>query len=304
MTRDRLNERKGHRIRNTAIGLGGLAVIYAVASAFGAKVAMEVPRLPVKGSPDDVGLKYEDAAFRSRDEAVLLRGWFLPGTSDRAILIVHGGFENRIDENVDTLGLARDLVAKGYSVLTFDLRGRGESEGKGLTLSNIEPDIGGAMDYLKGRGFPPERVCIMGFCSGAASACIYASRNPAGAAVLDGCFTDVPTMMQREAVSVHIPSFLARLFVPGMRLMTRLIYHYHEVNPIEVVGDITCPVLFIREEQDEFITWEETLRLYEVSGNPADETWEVKGARHSQAYCSDPVRFVEKVDGFISKHIR
>jgi fermentation-respiration switch protein FrsA (DUF1100 family) len=108
----------------------------------------------------------------------------------------------------------------------------------------------------------------------------------------------------REAESVRIPSFLARLFVPGMRLMTRLLYHYREVNPIDVVGDIACPVLFIREEQDEFISWEETLRLYEASFNPKDETWEVEGARHSQAYRSDPARFIERVDGFISKHIR
>ncbi len=290
-------------LKYAAIGLGGLAVIYAAASAFSAKVAMEVPRLPVKGSPDDVGLAYQDAAFRSRDGAVLLRGWFLPGTGDRAILVVHGGFENRVDENVDTLGLTRDLVARGYFVLTFDLRGRGESEGRGLTLSNIEPDVGGAMDYLAGRGFPPEKVCIMGFCSGAASACIYASQNPAGALVLDGCFVDVPNMMLREAESVRIPAFLARLFVPGLRLMARVIYHYREINPIDIVRDVSCPVLFIHEENDVYISWEGTQRLYRASVNPADEAWEVKGARHSQAYRADPARFIERVDGFISKHV-
>jgi alpha-beta hydrolase superfamily lysophospholipase len=295
---------KNRLVKYIAIGLGGLAFVYATASAFGAKVAMEVPRLPVKGSPEDVGLKYEDAAFQSRDGAVLLRGWFLPGTGGRAILVVHGGFENRVDDNVDTLPLTRDLVAKGYSVLVFDLRGRGESEGKGLTLSSIEPDIGGAMDYLEGRGFPPEKVCIMGFCSGAASVCIYASRNRAGAVVLDGCFTDVPTMMVREAESVRIPGFLARLFVPGIRVMSRLFYGYRELNPIDVVKDVACPALFIHEEYDIFIDWEETLRLYEASANPAGETWEVKGALHSQAYRIDPAQFVERVDAFISKHIK
>jgi pimeloyl-ACP methyl ester carboxylesterase len=290
-------------VKYAAIGLGGMAVLYFTLSTIGARKAMEVERQPVTGSPADVGLKYEDVAFKSRDGTVLLRGWFLPGTGGRAILIVHGGFENRIDENVNTLPLARDLIAKGYALLTYDLRGRGESGGKGVVLCNIEPDIGGAMDYLEGRGFPPERVCIMGFCSGAASVCIYASRNRAGAVVLDGCFTDVPLMMVREAASFGIPGFLARLFVPGLKLMTRLLYGYHAVDPIDVVAGIACPAFFIHEEKDLYISWEETLRLYEASANPANETWEVEGALHSQAYRTDPARFIARVDGFISKHI-
>jgi uncharacterized protein len=291
-------------IKYTAAGLGGLAVLYAGLSALGARFSMEIRRVPVKGSPDDVGLAYEDVAFPSRDGAVRLRGWFLPGKRDRAILIVHGGDENRIDENVATLPLARDLVAKGYAVLTFDLRGRGESEGRGLSLSNIEPDIGGAMDYLAGRGYPPESVGMLGFCSGAASACIYASRNPAGAVILDGCFIDVPTMVVREAATARLPERLVRFFLPGLRLMTRVIYGYRVVDPIDVIEDVACPILFIHEEYDEFITREEMQRLYEASANPADETWEVEGALHSQSYRTVPERFIDRVDEFVSKNTR
>jgi dienelactone hydrolase len=291
-------------IRNVAAGLGGLAVLYAGLSALAARVAMEIPRLPVKGSPDDVGLVYEDVMFRSRDGAVRLRGWFLPGAGGRAILIVNGGYENRIDENSDTLGLSRDLVAKGYAVLIFDQRGRGESEGRGLSLCNIEADLGGAMDYLESRGYPPESVGILGFCSGAASACLYASRNQAAALILDGCFVDIATMAVREAASVGLPGFLVRIFVPGLRLMTRVCYGYRVIDPIDVVGDVACPILFIREEYDEFITWEETLRLFKASANPADEAWEVEGALHSQSWRTAPAAFIGRIDRFISKYVR
>jgi fermentation-respiration switch protein FrsA (DUF1100 family) len=287
----------------TAAGLGGLAVLYAAVSALGARIAMGIPRLPVKGSPEDVGLDYEDVAFTGRGDAVRLRGWFMGGAGDRAVLIVNGGYENRIDENSDTLPLCRDLAAKGYSVLIFDQRGRGESEGRGLSLSSIEADIGGAMDYLEGRGYPLERVCILGFCSGAAAACIYASRNRAGALVLDGCFIDVPTMAVREAAAAGVPGFLVRVFLPGLRLMTRLIYGYRATDPIDVVRDVASPILFVHEELDEFITWGETLRLYGASANPADEVWEVEGALHSQSWRTDPERFIGRIDGFISKNI-
>ena len=298
-----VNSTNRQLIKYAAAGLGGLAVLYAGLSALGARFSMEIPRVPVKGSPGDVGLAYEEVAFPSRDGAVRLRGWFLPGEKNRAILIVHGGDENRVDDNVATLPLVRDLVAKGYAILTFDLRGRGESEGKGLSLSNIGPDIGGAVDCLAGRGYPPEKVGILGFCSGAASACIYTSRNPVGVLILDGCFIDVPTMVVREAASARLPECLVRVFLPGLRLMTRVLYGYRVVDPIDVVGDIACPILFIHEEYDEFITLEETRRLYEASANPADETWEVEGALHSQSYRTVPERFISRVDEFISKNL-
>lgn len=143
--------------RTIATVLAIVLAVYAGLSLFGAATAMEIPRLPLKSSPTAVGLTYEDVAFPSRDGEVTLRGWFIPAGGDRAIIIVHGGFQNRVDEVVGTLALARDLAQEGYNLLLFDLRGRGESEGRGHSLSHTEPDIGGALDYLKGRGYPAGR---------------------------------------------------------------------------------------------------------------------------------------------------
>jgi len=283
----------------TLVVIGALLVVYIGLSVYGAWRAMNVPHFPLIASPAPVGLDYEDVSFTSRDGGVTLRGWFLPGDGDKVILIVNGGFQNRVDDTIDTLSLTGDLVKKGYSVLLFDLRGRGESGGKGQALSNIEFDIGGAVDYLGSRGYGQENTYVMGFCSGAASTCIFASRNKVSAVVLDGCFTDVSTMVVREAASAGVPKFLVRLFVPGLVLMTRIFYHYHLINPGDIVDDIKCPVLFICEEYDPFITPEDTLRLYDISGNPADKIWEVAGAEHSQSYHTSPAEYIKRVDDFI-----
>ena len=289
-------------LKVTAIVIAAILFVYVGLSVFGAKAAMEIPRLPLdlSRSPDTVGLAYQDVSFTSRDDGVLLKGWYLPGGGQSVIVIVHGGFQNRLDDNVNTLELARDLVAEDYNVLLFDLRGRGQSEGRGLSLSNIERDIGGAVDYLQGEGYPPERIYIIGFCSGAASACIFASQNDIGALVLDGCFADVHDMVVGQAELQGIPGLLVDCFAPGLLFMAGIIYDYQLVNALDVVARVSCPVFFIHEEHDELVTREEMQRLYRLSVNPANDFWEVAGAKHSQSYKTYPAEFIEKVHRFLS----
>ena len=297
-----LGRKKKKIIKISAISLGILIVLYLGLSVYGACQGMVLPRLPLAYTGDSLGLPYEDASFYSRGDNVLLKGWFLPGEKNDVIIIVHGGYQNRIDENADTLDITRILVDTGYNVLLFDLRGRGESEGQGLALSNINEDIGGAVDYLKSRGYDTGDICIMGFCSGAASACIYASRNDVGALILVGCFIDVRTMVVRQAQGVGIPQFLAEIFWPGTVLFDRIIYGYEVIHPIDVIGGVQCKIFFIHEEFDEFTTAEETYQLFEASVNPANEFWEVPSTNHSQVYITHPLEFIQRVDGFLSQN--
>jgi alpha/beta superfamily hydrolase len=280
-----------------------IILVYIVLSAYGARRCMEIPREPLEVTAGSTGLEYENVSFTSRTDNIVLKGWYFPVGGESAIILINGGFNHRIDENSDTLGLTRALVEKGYSILLFDLRGRGESEGKGLALSNIDEDIGGAVDFLGNRGYTPGRICLMGFCAGAVQACIYSSRNSIGVVVLDGCFLDVPTMVVREAATTGVPQFLTRAFVPGLLVMTRLIYGYKLVNPIDIIADVECPVLFVHEENDEFTTLEETNKLFGTSTNPANEVWEAMNTEHSRAFRNYPGEYIDKIDGFLRKNI-
>jgi pimeloyl-ACP methyl ester carboxylesterase len=286
----------------TIVGIAIIFISYFIVSVLGAMKTMEIPRELLEVTPDATGLEYENVAFTSRDDNISLRGWYFPATDDSVIVMVNGGFRNRVDENSDTLGLTGALVEKGHNVLLFDLRGRGESEGEARSLSNIDEDIGGAFDYLIDRGHALDNICLMGFCSGAVQACIYASRNDTGMLILDGCFISVPTMVVRQAATTPAPEFLAWMFIPGCFLMTKLIYGYELVNPIDVVGDIQCPILFIHEELDEFTSLEETERLYNAATNPANEIWEVKDSDHSQAFLNYPEEYTGKISSFVMKH--
>jgi pimeloyl-ACP methyl ester carboxylesterase len=299
--------RGGHRaLKAAGIGASAVLLVYIGLSIYGATAAMPLPRLPlVPGvTPASYGLEYEDVSFRSREDDVLLKGWYLPARGDTAVIIVHGGEQNRVDDNVDTLELARDMVARGYGMLLFDLRGRGESEGKGLALSNIEKDIGGAADYLQSRGYPTTRIGIMGFCSGAASAIIFASRDSPGALILVGCFATVRSIVGREAEDYGIPGFFVNIFAPGVLLASQAIYRYQPVDPLDVIADVGCPIFFIHEDNDGYISRGEMEGMYRKAQRPGSQFWEVKDSLHSQAYRTHPAEFIEKVDGFLRRAIR
>ncbi|HEY97728.1 MAG TPA: alpha/beta hydrolase [Dehalococcoidia bacterium] len=268
-------------------------------SGFGTRSAMTIVRVPLQDSPRSFGLDYEDVSFPSRVDRVMLKGWLMPAQKDWVVVVVNGGYQNRIDDDGATLGMTADLVAEGYNVLLFDLRGRGESEGTGYTLSNAEEDIGGAVDYLTSLGYGLEDICIMGLCSGAALSTFYVSANDVGALILDGCFDRVYNMVLREAEGVGVPSYFTAVFLPGLYVMSNVIYGYELINPIDVVDDIKCPILFIHEEFDAFVTMEETYELYQASGNPRDEIWQVMGAEHSHGYIVGQEEYIEKITEFL-----
>jgi uncharacterized protein len=278
-----------------------LLVIYLVISVLGAKKAMDVPRRPLSLGAGSLGVAYQDVAFNTRNDNLTLKGWFFPGVNGRVIIFVHGGFQNRIDDNADTPGLARALIDKGYSILLFDLRGRGESEGKGISLSYIDEDIGGAVDYVRSRGYNIEDICLLGFCSGATMASIYGSRNEIGSMILDGCFIDCGTMVIRQAEYINVPGWVARVLTPGGTLTTFIMYGYHRIDPIDVIPDIKCPLFFIHEEFDAFTTMKETQRMFDKSSNPANEFLELTNAGHSQGFRVHPQEYIDRVDSFLQK---
>ena len=274
--------------------------VYLGVSTLGAAASMQIPRLPVEGSPKDVHLAYRDVSFASRVDNVTLKGWFLPSSGNDALVIVHGGFQNRLDPVVGTINLTRDLVGKGYNVLLFDLRGRGESSGKGISLSNMDKDIGGAVDYLKSIGYPSEKIGLMGVCSGAAGITIFASHESIGGIVLEGCFSSVNTMVSNLATQFGIPRLPEDVFIPGVKLAAGLFYGYREVDPIDVIGNVQCPIFFIHEENDELVFLKDDLALLHASVNPDNTLWQVPGADHACAYQTHPVEYVNKVDAFFS----
>jgi len=260
---------------------------------------LKIPRIPLGRTPDAVGLLYEDVCFPSRIDDITLRGWYLPGKRDVTLIIVNGGAQNRVDSETGTMEISQDLVEKGYNILLFDLRGRGESEGQGYHLIHSERDLGGAVDYLRQR-FPSRSIGLMGFSTGAAASIIFASREKVEAMVSDNCFASVTdSLTTKLAADWGMPRFIVRAITPALFLTARILHGYKKVDPVSRVADILCPILFIQGDADDLVPISEAYRLHKASGNPTHDLWIVTNAGHTQAYHTHPTVYIERVTGFL-----
>ena len=131
------------------------------------------PNLPL--DPARLGLAYRDVTIETSD-GVHLQGWFLPsrGPQRGTVLFFHGNAQN-IGAHLPNVAWLPD---QGFSVLLFDYRGFGRSQGK-PTLEGVGLDGEAALRQVFGlAGVDPDRVVVFGQSLGAAIAISALARSP------------------------------------------------------------------------------------------------------------------------------
>ena len=106
-----------------------------------------------------------------------------------AVVILNTGIVHRVGHHRMYVSLSRKLAGAGHVVLRFDLSGIGDSEQRNDKLSTIGSslaDIKEALDFLAASG-QASRFVLIGLCSGADHAVLYAPTDPrvAGLVLMD-----------------------------------------------------------------------------------------------------------------------
>jgi alpha-beta hydrolase superfamily lysophospholipase len=271
--------------------LGSVAVAWYLAETF-----TRSKRWRVEGSPADVLLRHEEIAFPATD-GLSLRGWYLESPGARAtVVLVHDVEGTRSDPSQGLLQLQRDYVRRGLHVLSFDLRGRGESSGGRDQLGTAElADVTGAVAYARRRseGLP---VVLHGFGLGASLALVAASEDlPVAGVIADSPFASTRRLLRRR----H-PRVPGLIFALAFWLARRLFdADVDAVEPLRAATRIAAPVCYIHAEGDTEVPIEDTLNLAAASLNPDDRIWRVPGSGHCAAYVGDPVGYLARCLDFI-----
>jgi fermentation-respiration switch protein FrsA (DUF1100 family) len=253
-------------------------------------------------TPATYGMTYQVVSFSPVGDNLTLRGWFMPAQSNKAIIMVHGRASNRADQQVYTLHYAADLHKAGYNVLTFDLRGHGQSDGWLISFGQYElRDVLGAWAYLKQRGFAPQNMGIWGWSMGA-STTLLAMDNPDGqdirVAVLDSGYADLKSEL--ESTLSGFPGLL----VPGLEMAGQgvLGVKVKDVRPQEALHDLHNRQLFlIHSANDTQVPPWNLAVLAKAGGSNIAETWLVPGAGHALAYRSRPAEYAARTIAFFNR---
>jgi fermentation-respiration switch protein FrsA (DUF1100 family) len=297
-----------------------LMVGYSGVSIYIAMRIMQVQRMPMDTTPAALGLQYQDVTFPSRYDNVQLKGWFIPGvlpngqlTTQRAIIMVHGDSSNRVDPAVGILSFSADLARHGFAVLTFDLRGNGQSPAAPRSLGYYEQrDVLGAVDFLRAGPLPypqlgrPHAIGGWGESLGGSTLILATANEPAIQAIVsDSAFADVLPRFERDVPAQgHLPT----MFTPGGLLAAQVLYgvDYYHTKPVDVIASIAPRPMFLIQGSADNSTHRDTpptnlfiLAAAAVSAPDANvQVWFVPGATHAQSYHVEGQAYVDLVVAF------
>jgi len=127
----------------------------------------EAPATPtVSGSPAAT-VSSQAVSFQTAD-GVTIRG-HLFGDGEKLVILCH----MRPSDQTSWYGFADELAKAGYSALTFDFRGYGESTGR-KDLPHIDRDIEAAIEEMRSEGYEP--IYLVGASMGGTASLIAAAQ--------------------------------------------------------------------------------------------------------------------------------
>jgi len=141
-----------------------------------------------EGNWQPEGLAVEDAWFQSAD-GTKIHGWFVPHEKPRAVVLFCHGNGGNLANWSDALRALHDRA--GVTVMGFDYRGYGRSEGK-PSEEGVFADARAARRWLARRvGIPEKEIVLMGRSLGGAVAIDLASDGARGL-IIESTFTSMP----------------------------------------------------------------------------------------------------------------
>ncbi len=287
----------GHRRLLQALAIPLLLFVvlqWIVEPAREAGVATNTPR-PVDPPASTLGIPGARNVTFPASDGVRLVGWYVPGKNGAAVMLLHGSHVSR----ASTVTHLRMLAQAGYTVLAYDARGHGQSDGPTNTLGWTEDDdIAGAVTFLRHQpGVNPARIAALGLSMGAMDALRAATdgiplraviADGAGAgtfgdmAIVDGQGFKAPVALSVDWLSMRATELLSGVPEPPVL--------------VSIVGKIHVPVLLIASNKPGELTDDQVYRA-RIGANAT--LWSVPDAGHVEALQTHPHDYTARVTAFL-----
>ena len=244
-------------------------------------------------------LQGRDVQFESGSGSEL-RGWLIPGRKGAGAVVLMHGFRG---DRRQMLARASFLSEAGYGVLLFDFQAHGESPGKQITIGYLESrDAQGAVEFIK-KNCPGEKLGVIGLSMGGAAAILASPALEVDAIVLEAVYPDI-----ERAVANRVERYLGawarglgRLLI--MQLPLRAGIEKEALRPIDRVGAIKAPKLFIAGGKDLHTKLDESREIFAAASEPK-ELWVVEAAAHVDVHQMAKEEYERRILDFFEKRLR
>jgi len=227
------------------------------------------------------GLPLEEVWFQAHDGPRLF-GWYVPATGLPAVLLwCHGNAGNIIHRLENLAALHR----MGLSVLLFDYRGYGRSEGMPSEPGLYQDALAAYEVLITTKRVRPDRVVLFGRSLGAAVAGTLASQRPAAGLILESAFPSVES--------------LARFHYWGLPM------HWLVSAEFDLAGrlrEARLPVLVVHGDRDSLVPLQLGQAVFEAARPPKD-LYVVHGADHNDLVRIGGAPYFERLRRFVKEVI-
>ncbi|HYH03853.1 MAG TPA: alpha/beta hydrolase [Bacillota bacterium] len=183
-----------------------------------------------------------------------LVGYLYPASPDTVIIMCHGFASDQHAVRFPTA--ARSFNALGFSAISFDFSGCGESADDLLTLDKQIDDLGSAITYIKSQGytklafFGHSLGCLIGLKCNAPDFCTMVLLGAAtGAMDFTGPEHHTPDQLREIEDKGYFTIYKDKGYRSEIRVDHQLNLDFAAINQAQLLKPVTCPVLIIHGNQ-------------------------------------------------------
>ena len=219
-------------------------------------------------------------------DGLTLRGRYYEHSPDAPIEIMMHGYHGNLERDLSG-GIFRALDI-GHSVLVYDHRGSGISDGNVITFGiNESRDCRRWIDYVLNNINKDAKIILSGVSMGAATAMITSGfedlpKNIIGI-IADCGYTSAKDIIKKVIRDMKLP---ANILYPFAKLGAKIFggFDIDETSPIEQVKKSKIPTIFVHGDTDAFVPMEMSERNYAACSAENKKYVVIKGAGHGLAF--------------------
>jgi pimeloyl-ACP methyl ester carboxylesterase len=229
----------------------------------------------------------------------------LPGSITRLAIFHHGVSWNWMG----AIKYMAAFIDEGWTVVSYDSRGHGESGGGHPSYGFFEKDdLLTVADWALARYPFGDGFIVHGESLGGATVLQYAALDSRPDAVIADCpFSSAAAELDHRLSGFLKPGFIRAIVVSLVDFFARKIdgFSLFDADSSAAIVATGVPVLFIHGREDVYVPWMMSLsmagRRRKALPKAITEFILVPGARHAASYNVDPAGYNEAVLGFIRR---